>query len=244
MNKVKVTHQGEGHIKVKVKYLHSFKFYVAHTLCIRLKCYLFFHHLTIFLGDISHKVVSKYLLQNRHRLFKYNGPTCFWLWRSEFWTSRHFTNKYTRWCSQVNQSWPCWKIPLTTNVTSRGGNFTSRGENKYGRVMFSEMCVCSQGRVGTSNASHGRTPLLLACTSNLGTCPLPYPADITHGDLQPLSLSSPFYWHQVDITEDLFKLAHMRTYSPSPPVLISSVMYDWQESVRVLLECCLVVSIS
>ena len=43
--KVKVTHQGEGHIKVKVKYLHPFKFYVAHTLCkrvvcIRLKCYL------------------------------------------------------------------------------------------------------------------------------------------------------------------------------------------------------------
>ena len=33
INKVKVTHQGEGHIKVKVKYLHPFKFYVAHTLC-------------------------------------------------------------------------------------------------------------------------------------------------------------------------------------------------------------------
>ena len=30
INKVKVTHQGEGRIKVKVKYLHSFKFYVAH----------------------------------------------------------------------------------------------------------------------------------------------------------------------------------------------------------------------
>ena len=28
INKVKVTHQGEGHIKVKVKYLHPFKFYV------------------------------------------------------------------------------------------------------------------------------------------------------------------------------------------------------------------------
>ena len=45
INKVKVTHQGQGHIKVKVKYLHPFKFYVAHTLCkrvvcIRLKCYL------------------------------------------------------------------------------------------------------------------------------------------------------------------------------------------------------------
>ena len=47
INKDMVTHQGEGHIKVKVKYLHPFKFYVAHTLCkrvvcIRLKCYLLF----------------------------------------------------------------------------------------------------------------------------------------------------------------------------------------------------------
>ena len=33
INKVKVTHQGEGHIKVKVKYLYPFKFYVAHTFC-------------------------------------------------------------------------------------------------------------------------------------------------------------------------------------------------------------------
>ena len=46
INKVKVTHQGEGHIKVKVKYLHPFKFYVVCTLCkwmvcIQLKCYLF-----------------------------------------------------------------------------------------------------------------------------------------------------------------------------------------------------------
>ena len=32
INKVKVTYQGEGHIKVKVKYLHPFKFYVAHAL--------------------------------------------------------------------------------------------------------------------------------------------------------------------------------------------------------------------
>ena len=45
INKVKVTHQGEGDIKVKVKCLHPFKFYVAHALCkqvvcIRLKCYL------------------------------------------------------------------------------------------------------------------------------------------------------------------------------------------------------------
>ena len=45
INMVKVTHQGECHIKVKVKYLHPFKFYVAHTLCkwvvrIRLKCVL------------------------------------------------------------------------------------------------------------------------------------------------------------------------------------------------------------
>ena len=46
IKKVKTTHQGEVHIKVKVKYLHLFKFYVARTLCkrvvcIRLKCYLF-----------------------------------------------------------------------------------------------------------------------------------------------------------------------------------------------------------
>ena len=45
INMVKVTHQGECHIKVKVKYLHPFKFYVTHTLCkwvvcIRLKCVL------------------------------------------------------------------------------------------------------------------------------------------------------------------------------------------------------------
>ena len=37
INKVKVTHQGEGHIKVKVKYLHPLRFYVAHTLCKRFK---------------------------------------------------------------------------------------------------------------------------------------------------------------------------------------------------------------
>ena len=46
INKVKVTHQGQGHIKVKVKYLLPFQLYLAHTLCkrvvcIRLKCYLF-----------------------------------------------------------------------------------------------------------------------------------------------------------------------------------------------------------
>ena len=54
INKVKVTHQGEGHIKVKVKYLHPFRFYVAHALCkqvvcIRLKCYLLFDK-TVLLG--------------------------------------------------------------------------------------------------------------------------------------------------------------------------------------------------
>ena len=52
INKVKVIHQGEGHIKVKVKYLHPFKFYVAVALCkrmvcIRLKCYLFVSVFTI-----------------------------------------------------------------------------------------------------------------------------------------------------------------------------------------------------
>ena len=38
INKVKVAHQGEGHIKVKVKYLHPFKFYAAHALCKRVVC--------------------------------------------------------------------------------------------------------------------------------------------------------------------------------------------------------------
>ena len=42
----KFIHQGEGYIKVKVKYLHPFKFYLAHTfrtrvVCIRLKAFLF-----------------------------------------------------------------------------------------------------------------------------------------------------------------------------------------------------------
>ena len=40
INKVKVTHQGEGHINVKVKYLHPFKFYAAHTVCKRVVCIL------------------------------------------------------------------------------------------------------------------------------------------------------------------------------------------------------------
>ena len=35
INKVKVTHQSQGHIKVKVKYLHPFQLYV--------KFYLFKH---------------------------------------------------------------------------------------------------------------------------------------------------------------------------------------------------------
>ena len=38
INKVKFIHQGEGHIKVKVKYLHPFKFYVARTFCKRVVC--------------------------------------------------------------------------------------------------------------------------------------------------------------------------------------------------------------
>ena len=45
INKVKVTHEGQGHIKIKEKYLHPFQFYVAHSVskrvvCIRLKCIL------------------------------------------------------------------------------------------------------------------------------------------------------------------------------------------------------------
>ena len=38
INKVKFILQGEGHIKFKVKYLHSFKFYVAYTLLKWLVC--------------------------------------------------------------------------------------------------------------------------------------------------------------------------------------------------------------
>ena len=45
IKKVKFIHQGEGHIKFKVKYLHPFRFYVAHTfckwvVCIRLNAFL------------------------------------------------------------------------------------------------------------------------------------------------------------------------------------------------------------
>ena len=52
INKVKVIHQGEGHIKVKVKYLHPFKFYVANifctwVVCIRLNAFLFYFDLGI-----------------------------------------------------------------------------------------------------------------------------------------------------------------------------------------------------
>ena len=38
INEVKVTHQCEGHIKVKEKYLYPFKFYVAHIFCKRVVC--------------------------------------------------------------------------------------------------------------------------------------------------------------------------------------------------------------
>ena len=38
INKLKVTHQGEGHIKVKVTYLQPFKFNIAHALCKRVVC--------------------------------------------------------------------------------------------------------------------------------------------------------------------------------------------------------------
>ena len=64
INKVKVTHQAEGHIKVKVKYLHPFKFYVACTLCkwvvcIRLKCFLL-GGLSLHLGHLLASHVTNY----------------------------------------------------------------------------------------------------------------------------------------------------------------------------------------
>ena len=72
INKVKVTHQGEGHIKVKVRYLHPFKFYVVCTLCkwvvcIRLKCYLFIY---VLWDDISlnMKLDVSYLIAYFYRL--------------------------------------------------------------------------------------------------------------------------------------------------------------------------------
>ena len=65
INKVKVTHQGEGHINIKVKYLHPFKFYVARILCkrvvcIRLKCYLLIIVLQIAVNQllVVHKETS------------------------------------------------------------------------------------------------------------------------------------------------------------------------------------------
>ena len=61
---VKVTHQGEGLIKVKENYLHLFKLYVAHTLCkqvvcIQLKCYLFV-----------------FLLKHKYKNIRFNGLLC------------------------------------------------------------------------------------------------------------------------------------------------------------------------
>ena len=38
ISNVKFIHQGEDHIKVKVEYLHLFKFYVACTLCKQVVC--------------------------------------------------------------------------------------------------------------------------------------------------------------------------------------------------------------
>ena len=70
INEVKVTHQGQGHIKFKVKYLHPFKFYVAHALCkrvvcIRLKCYLLFKKWVLIAGfpDLSKVGMPSYITQ-------------------------------------------------------------------------------------------------------------------------------------------------------------------------------------
>ena len=58
INKVKFIHQGEGHIKVKVKYLHPFKFYVAHTFCKRVVCI----QLNAFLLVKSLNKICKYIV--------------------------------------------------------------------------------------------------------------------------------------------------------------------------------------
>ena len=76
INNVKVTHQGKGHIKVKIKYLHSFKFYVVRTLCkrvvcIRLKCYLFVYKI-----QNNFKTISSYLLKQNIIVLESFRITC------------------------------------------------------------------------------------------------------------------------------------------------------------------------
>ena len=61
----------------------------------------------------------------------------------EFSTSCQFTNKYTSWTKHLGKSWPHWKCPLTENVTSRDGNFTSRGRNKYAHSLCAIRCQSS-----------------------------------------------------------------------------------------------------
>ena len=68
IKKVKFIHQGEGHIKVKVKYLHPFRFYVAHTfckrvVCIRLNAFLFNKRL----AAITRMAVMALLLESFNR---------------------------------------------------------------------------------------------------------------------------------------------------------------------------------
>ena len=60
----------------------------------------------------------------------------------DFRTFSHFTNKYTGGDATMSvKILLSWKMPLTTNVTSRGGNFTSRGRNKYAQwsVLFKRL---------------------------------------------------------------------------------------------------------
>ena len=71
INKVKVIHQGQGHIKVKVKYLHPFKFHVARALCkrvvcIRLKCYLLKLHAQIHAPIVSDNLSNVILKAHVH----------------------------------------------------------------------------------------------------------------------------------------------------------------------------------
>ena len=68
INEVKVTHQGEGHIKVKVKYLYPFKFYVAHTfwkrvVCIRLNAFLLIIFLIFIMFQGSFSENLQFLLE-------------------------------------------------------------------------------------------------------------------------------------------------------------------------------------
>ena len=74
INEVKFIHQGEGHIKVKVKYLQPFKFYVAHTFCKRVVCIRLNAFLLLkCLGSFNPQEMKKFILHlNRSPSIKFS----------------------------------------------------------------------------------------------------------------------------------------------------------------------------